>query len=279
MNARPTIALRAAVLAALPVLAACGKPPAWSPGDRQNARELCLTQVGDSFDLGKAQAYCGCLVAKTMEQFPSYAEADKLGTGKDGERLGNECVQDLHFSDRDATPGGSAAGGGATAGSPQSVAAESRIYGDWQVVFVAADPSADEVDTWQAVSSDTSGGSLLAYVCEPGAGCGFLLRPELPCDSGNGQNASFTLLFAQDNARSSLQVEAHCLPNGAWAFDSPDPILEQLRDLPDTVKISLRGADLDFSLDGATGALAYVEKAGADRGAGAQTEPSPAPGR
>jgi hypothetical protein len=279
MSARPAIAFRAAALCAAVLLAACGKTPGWSPADRQNARELCLTQVGESFELGKAQAYCGCVVAKTMEQFPSYTEADKLSTGKDGERLGNECADELRLTGHDAPASGSAAAGAGSAAGGQPVAAESRIYGDWQVVFVAADPSADEVDTWQAVSSDTSGGSLLAYVCEPGAGCGFLLRPELPCDSGNGQNASFTLLFAQDNARSSLQVEAHCLPNGAWAFDSPDPILEQLRDLPDTVKISLRGAALDFSLDGATGALAYAEKAGTDRGAGAQTEPSPAPGR
>jgi hypothetical protein len=233
--------------------------------ERQNARELCLTQVGESFELGKAQAYCGCLVAKTMEQFPSYADADKLGTGKDGDRLGNECVDELHLTESDAGPSGNAPGDAAP-GIQSSIATEPRIYGDWQVVFVAADPSADEVDTWQAVTSDASGGSLLAYVCQPDNGCGLLLRPETPCDPGDGQAARFELLFTQDDTRTSLYADAHCLPNGAWAFDSPDPILEQLHRLPDTVRLSLRGANLDFSLDGAGGALAYSEKAASEHG-------------
>ncbi len=260
MNAPPSMLLRAAALCALGLVVACGKAPGWSAEERQNARELCLTQVGESFELGKAQAYCGCLVAKTVEQFPTYADADKLGTGKDGDRLGDECADELHLTERDAPSGGASAG----AGSP-SIAAEPRIYGDWQVVFVAADPSNDEVDTWQAVSSDAAGGSLLAYVCEPG-GCGFLLRPDTPCDSGDTQGTRFSLLFTRDDSRSTLDADAHCLPNGAWSFDSPEPILEQLRELPDAVRLSLRGASLDFSLDGASGALAYAEKASSENG-------------
>ena len=258
--------LRAAALCALGLVAACAKTPGWSPEQRQDARELCLTQVGESFELAKAQAYCGCLVAKTMEQFPSYADADKLGTGKDGDRLGNECVDELHLTERDAAQGATAPGDAASLGTQRSVAAEPRIYGDWQVVFVAADPSADEVDTWQAVTSDEAGGSLLAYVCEPGNGCGLLLRPETSCEPGDGQAVPFSLLFAQDDTRTSLNANAHCLPNGAWAFESPDPILEQLRGLPDTVRLSLRGANLDFSLDGAAAALAYSEKAASEHG-------------
>lgn len=265
----PAIVLRGAALCALALVAACTKTPGWSPEQRQDARELCLTQVGEGFELAKAQAYCGCLVAKTMEQFPSYADADKLGTGKDGDRLGNECVDELHLTERDAPQSANAPGDAASRGiqpSAPSVAADPRIYGDWQVVFVAADPSADEVDTWQAVTSDEAGGSLLAYVCEPGTGCGLLLRPETPCEPGDGRAAPFTLLFTQDSTRTSLFADAHCLPNGAWAFESPDPILEQLRGLPDTVRLSLRGTNLDFSLDGATGALAYAEKAASEHG-------------
>ena len=262
MNAPPAIVGRAAALCALALVWACTKTSGWTAEQRQNARELCLTQVGESFELGKAQAYCGCLVSKTIEQYPNYADADKLGTEKDGDRLGDECVDELHLTESDAGPSGDAA----SRGTQSSVATEPRIYGDWQVVFVAADPSADEADTWQAVTSDAAGGSLLAYVCQPGSGCGFLLRPETPCDASDGQAATFSLLFAQDGSRTSLNAEAHCLPNGAWAFDSPDPIFDQLRSLPDTVRLSLRGANLDFSLDGATGALAYAERAASEHG-------------
>lgn len=261
MNAAPAIVARATVLCALALVAACARTSGWSPEERQNARELCLTQVGDSFEFGKAQAYCGCLVAKTIEQFPTYADADKLGTGKDGDRLGDECVDELHLTERDATPSAQAASRGAQT----AVAADPRPYGDWQALFVAADPSADEVDTWQAVTSDASGGSLLSYVCEPGSGCGLLLLPETKCDSNDGQAAPFSLLFTQDGSRTSLNADAHCLPNGAWAFDVPDPILDQIRGLPDTVRLSLRGADLEFSLDGATGAFAYAERAASER--------------
>jgi len=271
MNAPSAIIVQAAALCALAIVAACTKTSGWSAADRQNARELCLTQVGESFELGKAQAYCGCLVAKTIDQFPTYAEADKLGTGKDGGRLGDECVDELHLTERDAAQGG----GAASRGAQPSVAADPRIYGDWQVVFVAADPSADEVDTWQAVTSDAAGGSLLSYVCEPGSACGFLLLPETPCDANDGQAAQFSLLFTMDSSRTSLFADAHCLPNGAWAFDSPDPILDQLRTLPDTVRLSLRGANLDFSLDGVSGALAYAEKAASEHAnaAGAPAQP------
>jgi hypothetical protein len=266
----------------LVLVAACTKTPGWSSEERQNARDLCLTQVGESFELGKAQAYCGCLVAKTIEQFPNYADADKLGTRKDGDRLADECVDELHLTERDATTTGSAPSDAASRSGQPSVAAEPRIYGDWQVVFVAADPSADEVDTWQAVTSDAAGGSLLAYVCEPASGCGLLLRPETPCDSSEERAAPFSLLFTQDGSRTALNADARCLPNGAWAFESLDPILEQLRALPDDVRLSLRGADLDFSLDGASGALAYAEKAASEHGnaAGlAAPEPTTAPAR
>ena len=281
MNAPPAIVVRAAALCALAFVAGCTKTSGWTAEQRQNARELCLTQVGESFELPKAQAYCGCLVAKTIEQYPSYADADKLGTEKDGDRLGDECVDELHLTESDA-PSGNAGGDAAPRGAQSSVATEPRIYGDWQVVFVAADPSADEVDTWQAVTSDAAGGSLLAYVCQPGSGCGFLLRPETPCDASDGQAASFSLLFTQDSSRTALNADAHCLPNGAWAFDSPDPIFEQLRGLPDSVRLSLRGANLDFSLDGASGAFAYAEKAANEHGNApdpAPTQPGAAPAR
>ena len=262
MHVRPAIVLRAAALSALALAAACGKAPGWSAEERQNARELCLTQVGESFELSKAQAYCGCLVAKTIQQFPTYADADKLGTGKDGGRLGDECVEELHLTERDAPSGSSAADPGSLR--PQSsVATEPRTYGDWHVIFAAADPSNDELDTWQAVTSDETSGALLAYVCESG-GCGLLLEPETRCDEG--QAARFSLLFTQDNSSSELAADAHCLPNGAWAFESLDPILDQLRGLPDALRVSLRGANLDFSLDGVTGALAYAEKAAGEHG-------------
>ena len=273
MNAGPPVIVRAVAWCALALVSACGKTSGWSPEERQNARELCLTQVGESFELGKAQAYCGCLVAKTIEQFPSYADADTLGTGKNGERLGDECVDELHLTERDAPPAGDAA----SRGTEPSIAAEPRIYGDWQVVFVGADPSADEVDTWQAVASDASGGSLLAYVCEPASGCGLLLRPETPCDSSDDRAGAFSLLFTQDGTRTELKAEAHCLPNGAWAFDSLDPLLDEIRGLPDEVRLSLRGADLDFSLDGASGAFAYAEKAASEHGNAAGAAP-PEPG-
>jgi hypothetical protein len=269
MNVRPAIVLRAAALSALALVAACGKLPGWSAEERQNARELCLTQVGESFELSKAQAYCGCLVAKTIQEFPTYADADKLGTGKDGDRLGDACVEELHLTERDAPNGSSSADPGSLR--PQSsVATEPRTYGDWHVIFAAADPSNDEVDTWQAVTSDETSGALLAYVCEPG-GCGLLLEPETRCD--DGQTARFSLLFTQDNSPSNLDADAHCLPNGAWAFESLDPILDQLRALPDTLRVSLRGANLDFSLDGATGALAYAEKAANEHGDAADAAP------
>jgi len=273
MKAPRAIVVRAAALCALALVAGCTKTPGWTAEERQNARELCLTQVGESFEIGKAQAYCGCLVTKTIEQFPTYAEADKLGTGKDGDRLGDECVEELHLTESDAAQGG----GAPPLGGRPSVAADPRIYGDWQVVFVAADPSADEVDSWQAVTSDASGGSLLAYVCQPGSGCGLLLRPEMPCDSDDGQAAPFSLMFTQDGSRTALYADAHCLPNGTWAFDSLDPILDQLRSLPDTVRFSLRGTNVEFSLDGVGGAFAYSEKAASEHANAAGLAP-PQPG-
>jgi hypothetical protein len=272
MNVRPAIVSRAAALSALALVAACGKAPGWSAEERQNARELCLTQIGESFELGKAQAYCGCLVAKTIDQFPTYADADKLGTGKDGDRLGDECVEELHLTERDA-PGADASAQPGSLRAQSSVAADPRTYGEWHVIFAAADPSNDEVDTWQAVTSDAAGGSLLAYVCEPD-GCGLLLKPETRCDSGDGKAARFSLLFTQDNSQSELDADAHCLPNGAWAFDVLDPILDQLRGLPDALRLTLRGASVDFSLDGATGALAYAEKAASAHGDGADAAPA-----
>jgi hypothetical protein len=267
LNAAPAIVVRATLLCALAVVGACTRTSGWSPEQRQDARELCLTQVGDSFEFGKAQAYCGCLVAKTIEQFPTYADADKLGTGKDGDRLGDECVEELHLTERDSAPSGDA-----SRGTQPSVAADPRPYGDWQVVFVAADPSVDEVDTWQAVTSDASGGSLLSYICEPGSGCGLLLLPETKCGS-SAEKAPFSLLFTQDGSRTALNAAAECLPNGAWAFDSPDPILDQIRGLPDTVRLSLRGADLEFSLDGATNAFAYAERAASEHAKAADPAP------
>jgi hypothetical protein len=271
LNAAPTIAVRVLALCSLALAAGCTKTPGWSAAERQNARELCLTQVGQSFELGKAQAYCGCLVAKTIEQFPTYAEADKLGTGKDGDRLGDECVDELHLTESDSAPSGDST----SRGSQPSVAADPRIYGEWQVVFVAADPSVDEVDTWQAVTSDASGGSLLSYICEPGSGCGLLLLPETKCDSTEGKAAPFSLLFTQDGSRTSLNASAQCLPNGAWAFDSTDSILDQIRGLPDTVRLSLHGADLEFSMDGATGAFAYAERAASEHANAAGLGPPP----
>jgi hypothetical protein len=277
MTVRSAIVLRAAALTALAVVAGCGKAPGWSAEERQNARELCLTQVGESFELSKAQAYCGCLVAKMIEQFPTYADADKLGTGRDGGRLGDECVEELHLTERDAPVGGASADGGFQS----SVATEPRTYGDWQVIFAAAEPGNDEVDTWQAVTFDEAGGSVLAYVCEPD-GCGLLLKPGTACDPGDGKPAQFSLMFTQDGSQRSLDADAHCLPNGAWAFNSLDPILDELRELPDTLRVSLRGTDLDFSLDGATGAFAYAEKAANEQHDGsdaAPTEPGAAPVR
>ena len=280
MTVRPAIVLRAAALSAFAVVAGCGKSPGWTAEERQNARELCLTQIGESFELSKAQAYCGCLVAKTIEQFPTYAEADKLGTGKDGERLGDECVEELHLTERDAPSGSASADAGSTGRQP-SVATEPRTYGDWHVIFAAADPSNDEVDTWQAVTSDAAGGSLLAYVCEPD-GCGLLLEPVTPCDSADGKPALFSLRFTQDNSQSKLDADARCLPNGSWAFNSLDPILDELRRQPDSLRVSLRGADLDFSLDDVTGAFAYAEKAAGEQHDGTDApaaEPGAAPAR
>jgi hypothetical protein len=281
MNVPPAMVVRAAALCAFALVAACTKTSSWSPEERQNARELCLTQVGESFELGKAQAYCGCLVAKTIEQFPTYAEADKLGTGKDGERLGDECVEELHITERDAAQSDNGSAGGPSLGNPSPIAAQPRIYGDWQVIFVAADPSADEVDTWQAATSDETGGALLSYVCEPGSGCALLLLPQRHCDPANDKATTFPLLFIQDDSRTTLSADAQCLPNGAWAFDSLDPILEQIRGLPDTLQLTLRGVDLEFSLDGASGAFASAERAVRehDSGGGATATPGAAPAR
>jgi hypothetical protein len=58
--------------------------------------------------------------------------------------------------------------------------------------------------------------------------------------------------------------------------------LDELRALPDTLRVSLRGTDLDFSLDGATGAFAYAEKAvneQHDTPDAAAAEPGAAPAR
>jgi hypothetical protein len=58
--------------------------------------------------------------------------------------------------------------------------------------------------------------------------------------------------------------------------------LDELRGLPDTLRVSLRGTDLDFSLDGATGAFAYAEKAAneqRDASDAAPAEPGAAPAR
>jgi len=78
----------------------------------------------------------------------------------------------------------------------------------------------------------------------------------------------------QDDSQSELDADAHCLPNGAWAFDALDPILDQLRGLPDALRVTLRGASLDFSLDGAPSALNYAEKASTAHGDGAGAGPA-----
>jgi hypothetical protein len=274
MNPRLAIAITAATLAAAS-LGACAKPPSWSADEKQKTRDLCLTQVGTALELEQARGYCDCLLAKTIEQYPNYADAERLGTDRDGERFGETCAADLGLS-RPAD-----ASAAADAHDQDLIQEEPRQYGEWQVEFVPHRAGADEADTWQAIAIDTRDGSAkLAYVCDSDAYCGFVFQPAAACDAGDDVAALFTLLFTLPNGRSAAQTEAHCLPNGTWGFASVDSILERFRDAPDAVKVTLRGEAWDFSLDGAAAAFAYCERAASGQGdVSAAQEPAAEPGR
>jgi hypothetical protein len=273
MNARLAIALAATTLATAS-LGACTKAPGWSADEKQKTRDLCLTQVGTALELEQARGYCDCLLAKTIDQYPSYADAEWLGT--DRERFGETCAANLGL------PQPAADASAADAHDQDLVQEEPRVYGEWQVEFVPHRAGVDEADTWQAIAVDTRDGSArLAYVCDSDAYCGFVFKPAAACDETDDTPALFTLLFSLANGRSAAQTEAHCLLNGAWGFASVDSILERFRDAPDAVKVTLRGEAWDFSLDGAAAAFAYCERAAGGRGAdgGAAGEPAAQPGR
>jgi len=269
------VTLAAALIAVS--LAACGKAPGWSADEKQRTRDLCLTQVGTTIELEQARTYCDCLVAKTTEQYPSYADVERPGIERDRERFGETCAADLGL-DKSAAVGARADAG---AHDGDIVQDEPRVYGDWQVEFVPRRAGVDEPDTWQAIGVDAHDGSArLAYVCDSDAYCGFVFQPAAACDSADNAPALFTLLFSLPNGRSVAQSEAHCLPNGAWGFASVDSILERFGDGPDSVKLSLRDESWDFSLDGAAAAFTYCERASGGQGgadAGAADEPAAQP--
>jgi hypothetical protein len=275
MTVRLATAFAPAVLMAA-LLGGCAKPARWSVEERQKTRDLCLTQVGTALELEQAQRYCDCFVAKTIERYPSYADVDRLGTDHDDEEFGDACVAELDLRKPDAGPT-------ADAGDQDPIREPPRVYGEWQVEFVPRGAGADEADTWQAVALDTRDGTArLAYICDSDAYCGFVFRPTAACDVGDGEPAVFALLFSLRNGRSVAQTEAHCLPNGAWAFESLDSILERFRDAPDAVKVTLSSASWDFSLDGAAAAFEYCERAAGGQGGadgGAAGEPAAQPGR
>jgi hypothetical protein len=249
-RARLAIATAAALgaMAALVLLGACGKAPAgWSADERAKTRDTCLTEVGTAVELEQARAYCDCFVAKTVDEYPSYADAERLGTDRDGERLGNACAAELGLGQPDA-----AATADADARDQELIQESPRQYGDWQVEFVPRGPDPDDVDTWQAIAVDAhDAGARLAYVCDATVSCGFVFRAATACDAGDAEPAPFVLLFTLPNGRSVAQTDARCLPNGAWGFAAVEPILERFSGEPDAVKVGLRGDAWDFSLDGA----------------------------
>lgn len=269
---RPCAAVVLAMLIAASV-GACTKPPGWSADERQRTRDLCLTQVGTALELDQTRHYCDCVVAKTIEQYPSHVDQERLGTDDDAERYGDACAKQLALD----KPAGDAAA------SADAAAQEPRIYGEWQVEFVPHRAGVDEADTWQAIGLDARDGSArLAYVCDSDAYCGFVFQPPTACDASSEESVAVALLFSLPNGRRVAQTDAKCLPNGAWGFVSVDSILERFRDQPDEVKLTLRGESWDFSLDGAMGAFTYCERAaaggqgGADAGAtGDSTAPPP----
>jgi hypothetical protein len=273
---RPSAA-RATAALIVASLGACAKVPGWSADEEQKTRDQCLTQVGTTIELEQARAYCDCVVAKTIEQHPRYADAERAGAESDGERFGETCAADLGLGKP------AAAAAAADTHDQDVIQEEPRVYGEWQVEFVPRRAGVDEPDTWQAIGLDTRDGSArLAYVCDSDAYCGFVFQPAATCDAGRDEPAVFALLFSLPNGRSVAQTEAHCLPNGAWGFVSVDPILERFRDAPEAVKLTLRGESWDFSLDGAAAAFAYCERAAGGQGgadAGAAAEPTAQPQR
>ena len=262
-----------AAFAAAALLGACAKAPVgWSADDKGKTRDLCLTQVGTGIELEQARSYCDCLVAKTIEQYPSRADAE-LGVDRDGERLGNACAAEL----------GLAGGADAAAATQGQTQGGPRVYGDWQVEFVARGPDADDVDTWQAIGVDEHGaGARLAYICDASGYCGFVFRPATECDPSDAEPAPFVLRFTLANGGAAVSTGGRCLRNGAWALTAADEILDRFRAYPEAVKVGLRGDGWDFSLDGATAAMAYCERAArGERAAddGAAPEPAAPPAR
>jgi hypothetical protein len=271
----------ATAFAAAALLCACTKAPeGWSADDKGKTRDLCLTQVGTGVELEQARAYCDCLVAKTVEQYPSHADAERLGIDRDGERLGNACAAELGL---DGGAADSAAGADAAGSAQGQTPSGPRVYGDWQVEFVARGPDADDVDTWQAIGVDEHGaGARLAYICDASGYCGFVFRPATECDPSDAEPALFVLRFTLANGGAAVSTGGRCLRNGAWAFTAADEILDRFRAYPEAVKVGLRGDGWDFSLDGATAAMAYCERAArGERGAdgGATPEPAAPPAR
>jgi len=260
----------AAAAAAAALLGACGKAPErWSADEKGEARDICLTQVGTSLELEHARAYCDCFVAKTIEQYASHADAERLGTDRDSERFGSACAAELGLDGRGAdvaADAGADTAADATAHDQGSTLPRPRVYGDWQVEFVPRGPDPDDADTWQAIGIDARGaGARLAYVCDQQASCGFWFRPANACDPGDAEPAPFLLLFSLPNGRAVVPTDGRCLRNGAWAFTAVDSILERFRADPDAIKVELRGDDWDFGLDGATAAMVYCERAARDR--------------
>jgi hypothetical protein len=169
----------------------------------------------------------------------------------------------------------------ATAADDPQPAGQPRLYGDWSAEFVADEAAGDNIDKWAAMTFDAGDGkTVLAYFCViEQRSCGFALsRPETPCTADSSDAALVSLLFQQnDDQYRAAEAQATC-ENGVWILDSADAILDEIRADPVAVNISVRGDAWDFSLDGASGAIQYSEKAATADAAG-RGVPDPLPPR
>jgi hypothetical protein len=67
----------------------------WTESDKTKLLSECMAGFGDKQDIGKK--ICPCLLEKVVQQYSSYAEAEKAPQSE-GEKMGKECALELNIN-------------------------------------------------------------------------------------------------------------------------------------------------------------------------------------
>jgi len=75
--------------------AGCDNNNGWPLADRQKGMKLCMDQTEAKLGENDSKKFCGCLMTKTMNKYPTYEAADKTITDEEGKKMGQSCLKEL----------------------------------------------------------------------------------------------------------------------------------------------------------------------------------------